>query len=297
MPDENLTRREFLKSGASFAFAGSLLMGTPLALFPQAEKTARVVLVRNRDVLDDKGVPREEILRDMLDQAVTTLLGKSDTTDAWRELIKPEDVVGIKTNVWEYLPTPPALEQAIKARIMSAGVPEEHIGIRDRALQKDPLFRKATALVNVRPLRSHHWAGVGSLLKNYIMFVETPSDYHGDSCADLAAIWKLPHVQGKTRLNILVMLTPLFHGMGPHHWNPDYTWPYRGLLVGRDPVAVDSTGVRILLAKRMEFFGEERPLVPPPKHVYLADTRHHLGTADPAKIEVVKLGWEEGVLI
>jgi hypothetical protein len=75
------------------------------------------------------------------------------------------------------------------------------------------------------------------------------------------------------------------------------TWPYRGLLVGRDPVAVDSTGVRILLAKRMEFFGEERPLVPPPKHVYLADTRHHLGTADPAKIEVVKLGWEEGVLI
>ena len=86
-------------------------------------------------------------------------------------------------------------------------------------------------------------------------------------------------------------------GIGAHHFNPEYTWPYRGLLVGLDPVAVDSTGVRLLVAKRKEYFKEDRPINPPPKSVYMADTRHHLGTADPEKIEVVKLGWKEGALI
>jgi hypothetical protein len=74
-------------------------------------------------------------------------------------------------------------------------------------------------------------------------------------------------------------------------------WGYGGLLVGFDPVAVDATGVRILSAKRTEYFGEDRPINPPPKHVFLADTRHHLGTADPEKIELIKLGWSDGALI
>ncbi len=129
------------------------------------------------------------------------------------------------------------------------------------------------------------------------MFVKEPSDYHSDSCADLASIWKLPLVQGKTRLNILVLYTPLFHGIGPHHFNPKYTWAYNGLLVGFDPVAVDSIGVRILLAKRKEFFGEVRPLNPPPKHILLADTRYQLGTADRKKIDLIKIGWKAGILI
>jgi hypothetical protein len=36
---------------------------------------------------------------------------------------------------------------------------------------------------------------------------------------------------------------------------------------------------------------------PPAKHIELADTRHRLGVADLGKIELVKLGWSEGVLI
>ncbi|MFH1755459.1 MAG: hypothetical protein ABIA59_07120, partial [Candidatus Latescibacterota bacterium] len=110
-------------------------------------------------------------------------------------------------------------------------------------------------------------------------------------------IWNLPIVKDKTRLNILVMLTPQFHNIGPHTYNPKYSWAYHGLLVGFDPVAVDATGVRILQAKRKEFFGEDRPLNPPAKHIFLADTRHHLGTADPNKIELLKLGWKDGAFI
>jgi hypothetical protein len=62
-------------------------------------------------------------------------------------------------------------------------------------------------------------------------------------------------------------------------------------------VAVDATGARIIQAKRREFFGEDRPINPPPKHIELADSRHHLGTADPKKIELIKIGWQDGILI
>jgi hypothetical protein len=205
--------------------------------------------------------------------------------------------VGVKSNEWRFLPTPRELEIVIKERIMDAGVSKRHIGIDDRGVLENTRFLNATALINVRPLRTHHWAGVGSLIKNYIMFVKEPSAYHPDSCANLASIWKLPLVRGKTRLNILVLFTPLFHGIGPHHFNPKYIWAYRGLLMGFDPVAVDAIGVHILLAKRKESFGEVRPLNPPPKHIFLADTRHQLGTADPQKIDLIKIGWKEDNLI
>jgi len=297
MKHKSITRRDFLKGSTSAAVAGALYLGRGGPLLAQNKQETRVVLIRDNDVLGPLNKPDDRVLQRMLDDAVTTLLDEETPVKAWRRLIKPADIVGIKTNVWNRLPVPKGLEQALKRGVMAAGVKERNISILDRGILRDSVFKKSTALINTRPMRTHYWSGVGTLLKNYITFVPKPSDYHGDTCADLASIWKLPHVQGKTRLNILVMLTPLFNGSGPHHYNPRYTWAYKGLLVGTDPVAVDATGLRILLAKRKAFFGEERPFNPPPKHILLADTRHHLGTADPAKIDLVRLGWEEDSLI
>lgn len=297
MSDSGRTRREFLKDTTTAALAGTLYLNTPLKLFAQSGEKTRVVLIRDREVLDDLNQPREKVVQEMLDRALVTLLDEKDPLQAWKRIIKPHDIVGIKSNEWKPLCTPPELEKAIAQRVHGAGVPEGNVGISDRGARNDPLFARATALINVRPLRTHHWSGVGTLIKNYIVFADDPSDYHPDTCADLAAIWEFPVLKGKTRLNILVLFTPLFHGIGPHHFAPKYTWAYKGLLVGLDPVAVDATGVRILLAKRKAFFGEDRPLNPPPKHVLLADTRHHLGTADPGKIELITIGWQEDILI
>jgi hypothetical protein len=300
MERSGITRRDFLKRTTSAALAGALFLKTPEDAFTQdqpVEKTARVVLIRDKDVLDELGGIRRDALESMLDTAVVALLDETDPASAWKRLIKSDDVVGIKSNEWGHLPTPEVLERAIERRVIDAGVPEERISIRDQGVLDDDVFLRSTALINVRPMRTHHWSGVGSLIKNYIMFSRTPWAYHDDSGADLAKVWELPLVKGKTRLNILVLLTPLFHGIGPHHFSIEYTWPYRGLLVGLDPVAVDSTGVRILMAKRREYFGEERPINPPAKFIFLADTRHHLGTADPARIDLVRIGWEDGALI
>ncbi|HUU05166.1 MAG TPA: DUF362 domain-containing protein [Patescibacteria group bacterium] len=297
MKKKTISRRKFIKDGAAALAAGSLALACPWELGAQEPGKTRVVLIRDKDVLDESGVAKADVMQKMLDEAIRTLLSEKETATAWKKIIKPTDVVGIKTNVWRALATPPQLEEAIRNGVLSTGVKAENISVRDRGVLSDPVFMKATALINVRPMRTHDWSGLGTLLKNYIMFVPDPPRFHPDSCADLATLWQLPEVKGKTRLNILVMLTPLFHSVGPHGFNPAYVWKYYGLLVGLDPVAVDACGARIIQAKRREFFGEDRPINPPPKHIELADTRHHLGTADPNKIELVKLGWQEGILI
>lgn len=297
MTKKLLTRRQIIKDATKAGIGSALLLNSPLNLFGQGEDKTRVVLIRDENILDSGSSPRPEILNKMFDKAVLNLTGASDIKAAWKKIIKSDDIVGIKSNVWRYLPTPPALEKAIKKRVMEAGVSEKNISIRDRGVLSDPVFQKSTALINVRPMRTHAWSGVGSLVKNYIMFTNRPASYHPDSCADLAKLFELPVVKGKTRLNILVMLTPLFHGVGPHHFNKKYVWPYKGLIVSLDPVAADSVGLQIIQAKRKEFFREEKPLNPPAKHIYMADTRHHLGTADPKKIDLVKIGFKEGIFI
>lgn len=298
MRQKGITRRDFLKQTASAAVGSALYLGTTSQLIAAMKQDKiKVVLVRHKAAVDSQGNSGRAVLEQMLDDAVVALSGEAKPELAWKKWIQADDIVGIKTNVWSPLPVPTELEDILRDKVLKSGVDERRIGIRDRGLLGDQIFTSATALINVRPLRTHYWSGVGSLLKNYITFVPRPSAYHDDTCADLASIWKMPLVEGKTRLNILVVLTPLFHGTGPHHFNPQYVWTYQGLLVGTDPVAIDSVGVRLLQAKRREFFGEDRPLNPPPKHVFLADTRHHLGVADPAKIELIKIGWEEEVLL
>ncbi len=291
-----ITRRDFLRTG-SCVVMGSL-MGLPVLSKASAGKTpkSRVVLIRDRTVVDETGL-RTRILEEMLDEAVTTLLDEKDVKSAWKQLVRPTDIVGIKSNVWHQLPTPAALENAIATRLTEAGVKEQNISIDDRGIGRNPVFKNSTALINIRPMRTHHWSGLGTLLKNYIMFVSQPWNYHGNACERLATIWQKPHVKGKTRLNILVMLTPLFHGVGPHHFSRRYIWPYGGLIVSTDPVAADATGARIIESKRYEYFGQDKPISPSPRHIEAADSKFKLGNSHPDRINLISLGWQNDLLI
>ncbi len=292
-PRKSISRRQFIKSASAAAIGTTLLLSGQETTAPVKSSRSRVVLVRDLNVLDENGNLRYAVVEEMLDTGIKALTGMPDPQGAWKTIIKPDDIVGIKNNRWPYLRTTAEVENSIKKRIIEVGVKEADISIDDLGVLQNPVFQKATALINARPMRSHHWAGVGSLIKNYIMFIPEPITIHPDSCADLASIWNLPVVKGKTRLNVLVMFTPQFHSFGPHSFNPKYVWKYYGLMLGFDPVAVDATGLRIIEAIRREYFAEERPLNPPAKHIAIADSKYHLGTADPQKIELVKIGYEK----
>jgi len=295
MKGKIITRRDFLRVTAGAAMAATLesrVLGEA-----RAEPTAKVVLIRNADVLGPQDKVQEEILRSMLDEAVKNLLGTNGPLEAWKNLFKSSDVVGVKSNSWNRLPTPRELEAAIKRRLLDVGVAEKNIGIDDRGVLNNPIFLNSTALVNARPLRTHHWSGVGTCLKNYIQFVPDPPSYHDEGCSPLGKIWTYPLVKGKTRLNILSCLTPQFYGRGANFFDRRYVWPYKGLIVGTDPVAVDAIGAHLLQTKRVGFFGEDRALDVPPVHIVVADKKYHLGVSDLSQIQLIKLGWMEDVLI
>jgi len=280
-------------AGAALATA----LGTGLASETRGEKTARVVLIRDAGAVNEKGEVQTAVVQKMLDEAVTTLLEEPNLGRAWGKLIKSSDIVGIKSNSWYKLPTPPELEEAVKRRVREAGVPEKNIAVDDRGVLRNPIFKGSTALINVRPVRTHHWSGVGTCLKNYIMFVPDPANYHDEGCSPLGKIWTDPLVKGKTRLNLLAALTPQFYGRGAHSFDRRYVWPYKGLIVGTDPVAVDAIGAHLLQTKRILHFGDDRSLDVPPVHIEAADKRYGLGVSDLKRIQLVKLGWQDEILI
>jgi len=290
------TRREFMRQSAAAAL-GTAVGLSAKSLYAEEQKS-RVILVRHSAALDENLKIDEKIVGQMLDEAVTALFKESDPVKAFRTFLKPDDIVGIKSNVWNYLPTPPELENILKQRVLAVGVKEENLDINDREVRERPVFQKATALINVRPLRTHYLAGISGCMKNFAPFAENIPDYHPNTCEDLALLFSLPQVKGKTRLHVLSALTPQFHAKGPHHFDRRYVWNYSGLLVGTDPVAVDAVALKLVTAKRLEVFGpREARVMPYPRSIEAADKKHRLGTSDPARIDLVKLGWSEGILI
>jgi len=285
-----ITRRDFVAGSAT------TVIGAAMAHSASSADRSTVILIRDADALDDRSAVNAEVIQRMLDEAVMKLLGADSPQNAFRKMVSPDQTVGIKTNVWNYLPTPPEVENAIKRRVLDVGVPEEKIGIDDRTVKENPIFQNADSIINVRPLRTHYLSGVSGCMKNLIMFSE-PIKWHPNSCQDLGLLQTLPEVKGKLRLHILCALTPQFHGRGAHHFSRRYVWNYKGLIVGTDVVAVDAVALRLLMAKRTEVLGASRALPPVPIHIERADKVHGLGNSDMANIDLVKLGWQENILI
>jgi hypothetical protein len=294
-----VTRRDFMKGSASAVLGAAIPMAQ--ASSQEAENQppdrSKVVLVRNADALDENSAFNGEVIQQMLDEAVMAFFDVETPVDAFRKMITPAQVVGIKTNAWSYLPTPAELEAAIKQRILDVGVTEENIGIADGGVRTNPIFQNAHSIINVRPLRTHYLSGVSGCMKNLIRFSDSFVKWHPNSCGDLGLLQTLPEVKGRLRLHILAALTPQFHGRGPHHFSRRYVWNYKGLIVGTDVVAVDAIGLQLLMAKRTEVLGAANALPPVPKHIEIADKVHGLGNSDLDKIDLIKLGWQEDVLI
>ncbi len=186
--ESEISRREFIRAATLAAFATALPKSTHSDDSGRHQNTTRVVLIRENDVMDDKRKIDTAVLERMVDRAVMTLFECTNPDDAWRRVVKPDDVVGIKSNEWKPLCTPPELERLLRRRVIEMGVPKRNVDVSDREVTSKRVFQKSTALINVRPLRTHYWAGMTGCIKNYIMFSDTPWDYHPDFCAKLGKV-------------------------------------------------------------------------------------------------------------
>ncbi len=251
-----------------------------------------VTVVRDKNVMDAELKVNSGILQTMLDQTVLQVTGKGQLHDAWAALVKPDDVVGLVSTPF-LNPTHPELVDVVKTRLIKiARIPEENIIMAQGGKRKP---KRCTALISMPALKGHWLTGVGTVLKNYIMYSGRPTNYHGEGSAKLGEIWLIPEVKGKTRLVLVDALHPLCD-KGPQS-DPRYKWAYNGLIAGTDPVAVETVGVRIITEKRRELRGEPWPISPPPVCIEAADKVYGLGTSNMAEIKVVHTGWKEDLLL
>jgi len=287
-----LTRRDFIRGTVGATIAASVF-GVPLMGMAESTRGASLVtVVRDKDVMNAAKQIDSQILQSMLDQTLRNVTGKPRVKEAWETLVKPDDIVGL-------VPTPflnPTHEELIEvvknSLIRDAGVPEKNIVMAQGGKRKPA---RCTALISMPGLKGHWLTGIGTVMKNYIMYSGRPTRYHKENSAKLGEIWLLPEVKGKTRLVLVDAINPLCD-KGPQP-DPRYKWAYNGLVAGTDPVAVETVCLKILIEKRHALRGEPWPITPPPLCVEAADKIYGLGTSNMKNIRVQSFGWKKDLFV
>jgi hypothetical protein len=289
---KRLTRRDFIRGTVGATLAVSAL-GVPWANRSEsAMRSSLVTVVRDKNVMDAGLKVDSRILQAMVDQTVLRVTGKAMIHEAWAELIKPDDIVGLVPTP-HLNPTHPELVDVVKASLMkTVGISENNI-IMAQGGKRRP--GRCTALICMPALKGHWLTGIGTVIKNYIMYSGRPSSYHDEKSAKLGEIWRIPEVKEKTRLVLVDALHPLCD-KGPQP-DPRYKWAYNGLITGTDPVAVETVCLKILTEKRHALRGEPWPISPPPICVEAADKVYGLGTSKLEEIKIAHFGWEEDLLL
>jgi len=113
------------------------------------------------------------------------------------------------------------------------------------------LTERITALINVPILKTHGGAGVSLAMKNHYGSFNNPGRHHGNMCDPyIADLNSLDELKDKTRLIVCDATRGLYNG-GPGH-NAAFTWQYSGLVVSKDPVALDTVCTGIIDDRRAE---------------------------------------------
>lgn len=109
-----------------------------------------------------------------------------------------------------------------------------------------------TALINLPVLKDHSTTGVTGALKNHYGSIDNPNRYHGNRGTNpgIAEVNAIPVIRAKERLIVFDALLGVFNG-GPR-WQRQFIWPYGGVLVGTDPVAMDQIALTIIDEKRRQ---------------------------------------------
>lgn len=285
-----ITRRDFIR-GSIGAAVGAAITGTKFSHAEDQPTLAKVTVTRNKNVMNSDLNIDLNILEEMLDQTILDVTGKKSIDEAWLTLFRKDDIIGIVTTP-HLNPTHDELVDVVKASLKKVGISVNNIIMAQGSLDKP---KKCTALICLPALKAHWLTGIGTVIKNYIMFSGHPRNYHDQNSAKLGEIWHLPEVKGKTKLILVDALNPLCD-KGPQV-DPRYLWPYKGLIAGIDPVAVESICLKIILAKRELIKGEPWPLSPPPLCVEAADKIYGLGISDAQKIKTQTIGWKEELLL
>jgi len=328
------SRRAFLETGARLggAFFAACARGrlTTRVTFAAVPPQSRLVIARDPNLRSTPASLDSSRLVNCLDRAMQALHDCDSPLEAWRKVVRPGEVVGLKVNCLAGRGncTRPELVTAVCERLQQAGIKEiviwdrltsdlesAHFKIVERgsgircfgndvlgfdedlavfgsvgSLVAKTLSQACDAVINLPVLKDHGIAGVTIALKSMFGAIHNPNKYHVNvGNPYVADVNMLPPIRRKVRLHICDATTAQYEG-GPS-FMPHWTWPYNGLLISHDPVALDYTGWQIIEKKRAEA-GMQSLQVMKREPAYIAtaaDAQHNLGTNDPKLIKVVEV--------
>lgn len=128
------SRREFVKTvlaGAAFLRAGD---GVALSEQREAPAKSRVVIARDERLRGAGSTVDSQRMLGLLDRAMQSLFDRDRPIEAWRKLVRPGELVGLKVNTLggRGISSNLQLVEAICARLQEAGVKAKDIVVWDR---------------------------------------------------------------------------------------------------------------------------------------------------------------------
>ena len=281
-----------------------------------AAAKSRVVLARNPDAINERNqVDGKESAR-LFDRALQALTGQKTTAASWKALgLSPDDVVAVKINCnnWTITLSPHPEFVTALCRSLQTVIPANHIivydndsaalkesgfvinrsgaGVRYTGTDQGDGFDSqerltkivtgiATKIINLASLKCvESDLGASLLLKNHIgsLMPEDMAKCHNDPDF-LAAVCARPSIKSKTILNLVTGLRGTYRRGVPWYW--------AGIILGTDPLAVETTALDVLNKKRALEMVAPLPI---PEHLKIAEKKYGLGTTDPARIEQIKI--------
>jgi len=97
----------------------------------------KVAQINNpKSVIEEK--PQEEEAYKMLKEGMIALTGEKNLKKAWKQFVKPDEIIGLKVNpvAGKPLSTSHAVTKSIVKQLLEAGIPKENIVIWDRRLMQ-----------------------------------------------------------------------------------------------------------------------------------------------------------------
>ncbi len=214
------------------------------------------------EIADERSIVANRVsqptIRQMLDQAMRELAGEKSVRESWAKFVQPQDVVGIKINP-SGAPaccSSPEIVREIVSAVQSVGVPARNIVVYDRyAYEMDIGSYQVLVPVGVVPtMKDHSASGVTGCLKNlgYGTFNNVHRSHRTPfSFTDplIGVMCSVEPLRSKAVLHIMDGTRMVWHG-GPLTQNQDFIHQAGVMLVGTDPVAMDTIELEKIEAKR-----------------------------------------------
>lgn len=131
------------------------------------------------------------------------------------------------------------------------GYTEEEFSVGDKKTRLAKILTDmCDSIINIPLIKDHGQSGFTGALKNHYGSINNAREFHANNCTSpgIPEVNAIPMIQKKQKLIIANALSCVFNG-GPR-WDRKFIWNYGGILIGTDPVAIDTVMLNIINEKR-----------------------------------------------